>query len=108
MIVTKIREIYLSENSGLPLNSIIYNEPKTIYSKIQNDILGNDIIRTGYSNSNPIGNSESNIVVTKSLAEKYLSSRELIAYKFAVNTGDKNILKKYIDLVKLRSKKDIV
>lgn len=108
LIVTKMREIYLSENSGLPINSIIYNEPKTIYSKIQNDILGNDIIRTGYTNSNSIRNIESNIIVTKNLAEKYLSSRELIAYKFAINTGDKNILKKYIDLVRFRSKKDIV
>lgn len=80
-----------------------YPEPNIIKSQIQKEILGEGIIRNGEINSKLIKGLKADSSITKLMIEKYLNSRELIAYKFAINTGDKNIIRKYTDLVKKRS-----
>lgn len=99
-----IKDTYLVEPTGMPLTNLVYEEPKNISSKIQKEIMGNSLTRSGVVNSVLSKGLEPDASITRSLVEKFLSPRELIAYKFAINTGDKNILKKYTDIVKSRSK----
>lgn len=101
-----IKETYLVEPTGMPMTNLVYDEPNNIFSKIQMEIMGDSLTRTGVINSVLSKGLEPDASITKSLVEKYLNPRELIAYKFAINTGDKNILKKYTDIVKSRSKED--
>lgn len=103
-IVDGIRGILLTDNSGIPIKTLEYNEPKIINSKIQAEILGESVCRTGEINTKLSKGLVPESTITKSLVEKYLNSREQIAYKFALNTGDKNILRKYTDMVKERAK----
>lgn len=103
LIANEIKTTFLIDNSGLPIGKLEYSEPKIITSKIQQEILGEDIIRTGEINTRLVKGLEPDASITKGMIEKYLNSRELIAYRFAINTGDKNILRKYTDLVKIRA-----
>ncbi len=105
-IAGKIRNTYLVGTNGIPINKLIYDEPDTIHSKIQSEILKDEIQRSGLINTNLVKGQEPNIAISKTHIEKYLNRKELIAYKFAINTGDKNILKKYTDMIKERAKSD--
>lgn len=105
-IKTKMRNIYLFDDNGTLLSNLTYNEPKLIYSKIQEEILGDFLFRDDIVNTNVVKGLESDFRITKKVIEDCLSKRELLAYNFAIRSGDKNILKRYIDLVKKRIKKD--
>lgn len=106
IIAKSIKDIYLIDEYGLPTSTVEYEEPNIIRSKIQQEILGDSIIRNGKIGTNLVKSMEPNAAITKTVVEKYLKPKELIAYKFAINTGDKNILRKYTDLVKKRAKED--
>lgn len=103
IIAQKIKSIYLVNNSGIPIISLEYDEPKTIYSKIQEEILKESLIRVGVINTNLKKGREPDSAISRSQIEKYLNKYELIAYNFAIRSGDKNILKKYRDIVKQRA-----
>jgi hypothetical protein len=106
LILNAMKTNFLTELSGLPVDSLSYNESNLIYSRIQADILDDKISRTGLVNSKLVKGQEPSSAITRAIIEKYLNPRELIAYNFAINTGDKNILKKYTDMIIERSKKD--
>jgi hypothetical protein len=103
-ISDSILSIFLLSNKGIPVPSLYYDEPSSIFSKIQKEILGDKLKRTGNINSSLDKELEPETPITRTQIEKYLSGYELIAYNFAIKGGDKNILKKYIDLIKERSK----
>lgn len=98
-----MKGVFLINNAGIPIESISYDEPSKIYSKIQNELLGSSLIRNGIVNTNLVKGLESESSITKAQVEQFLSKYELIAYNFAIRSGDKNILKKYTELVKQRS-----
>lgn len=103
-ICNEMRSIYLLNSAGIPVPKLEYDEPKTIFSKIQAEILGDELIRTGTINSALSKGLEPDASITRTLIEKYLTKYELIAYNFAIRSGDKNILRKYTELVKSRAK----
>lgn len=102
-ICNKMRSIFLINNSGIPIQKLEYDEPKTIYSKIQFEILGDYLDRVGTINATLQKGLEPDTAITRTLIEKYLSKYELLAYNLSIRSGDKNILKKYTDLVKKRA-----
>lgn len=102
-ITQEISSIFLVNSSGIPVQSLEYDEPSSISSKIQNLILGTCIKRTGVINSDLQQGLEPSAAITISQIEKHLTKYEFIAYNFAIRSGDKNILKKYTDLVKSRA-----
>lgn len=102
----RMRNSYLTENTGMPVTKLEYNEPSTIYSKIQEEVLGENMVRTGVVNTKLVKGLEPEAAISKTQITKYLNPREAIAYKFAINSGDRNILKKYNDIIKDRSKAD--
>lgn len=106
-IAREVKEIFLIESSGMPTTKLVYAEPIIISSQIQREIMGESLVRSGVANSVLSKGLEPDSSITKALVEKYLNPRELIAYRFAINTGDRNILKKYTDIVKSRSKTDV-
>lgn len=101
-----IKNKYLIDDYGLPSKSVEYPEPNIISSKIQQEILGDQLLRNGTVGTKLIRGMELDMAITKAALEKYLKPKELIAYKFAINTGDKNILRKYTEMVKNRAKED--
>jgi len=103
-VVLEMRSIYLVDKAGLPIERLEYDEPTSIFSKIQKEVLNENLIRTGTINSNLVTGLEPEAAITRAQIEKHLNPRELIAYNFAINTGDKNILKKYTETVKKRAK----
>lgn len=104
IIKNEFKSIFLIDNNGMPINKIIYDEPESINSHIQSEIFGDLLMRTGKINSNLVKGMEPYSYITKAQVEKHLNKYELIAYNFAIKSGDKNILKKYTELVKERSK----
>lgn len=103
-IAKKMKQIYLLDNRGLPIVELNYDEPNTVHSLIQTQILGDKLCRIGLVNPKLEKGIKPPIPITRVLVEKYLNPRELIAYNFAINSGDKNILRKYTDLVRNRVK----
>lgn len=95
-----IKKKFLVDNNGMPLDLLIYDEPSSIYSKIQNEILGDRITRSGRVNSVLVKGLEPESPITLEIVENCLNKREFMAYKFAINSGDKNILRKYTEMVK--------
>lgn len=105
-VTNEFKSIFLVDNSGMPIYKIEYDEPQTIYSKIQADIFGDTLIRSGKMNSSLIKGLEPESPITKTQIEKHLDKYELIAYNFAIKSGDKNILRKYTDIVKERARSE--
>lgn len=103
VIEDAIRNNFTTDNSGMPISKLEYNEPKEIYSNIQTEILSDILIRNGNINANLEKGPEPDSPISKTQVEKYLSKHEFIAYTFAIKNGDKNILKKYTDIIKQRS-----
>jgi hypothetical protein len=102
-IIREMRSIFLLSSAGIPISKLEYNEPKTINSRIQSQILGDELIRTGTINLALSKSFKPDRSITQTLVERYLSKYELMAYNFAIKSGDKNILKKYTELVVNRS-----
>lgn len=100
-----IRSLLAMDSSGIPISAITYEEPNEINSKIQDEILSDIMSRTGVVNTRLEKGMEPESSISKIQIDKYLTKYELIAYNFAIRSGDKNILKKYTDLVKQRSLK---
>jgi hypothetical protein len=98
-ICSQMRSIFLINSVGIPVSKLEYDEPKTIYSRIQVDILGDELKRTGTISSALSKGIEPDASITRILIEKYLTKYELMAYNFAIRCGDKNILKKYTELI---------
>lgn len=105
-IKNEVRKQYLTDNGGLPTDKITYNEPKNIYSRIQEDILGDSIIRNGSFSTVLVKGVEPDVRITKKDIDIHLNKYEKLAYDFAKKSGDKNILKKYTDLIVGRAKGD--
>lgn len=109
-ISSDIKSNYLLNGSGMPINVLHYKEPRTIYSKIQEEIMSSNILRTDFfgSDNNTEKHLNFNELISLEQIENYLTKYELIAYNFALKSGDKNILKKYTELVKQRIKSNLL
>lgn len=101
-ISNDIRSIYLLNGSGMPVNFLQYRESEIVYSKIQEEILGGHIVRIDPKNNGIYQDRDFNKINQPVHLENYLTKYELIAYNFAIKSRDKNILKKYTDLLKQR------
>lgn len=93
-----LKTIYLQNDKKTFLKKLVYNEPSNITSKLQNEILGDLIIRDNKFNIKEINSMELGLIQKI----KYLDKYEVIAYDFAVKSGDKHILRKYIELIQNR------
>lgn len=102
LVQEEIRKYFTINSSGILVSVLEYEEPKEIFSNIQTEILSDTLVRIGNVNTKLEKSLELNSPISKIQIEKYLSKYELIAYNFALKSGDKNILKKYIHIVKQR------
>jgi hypothetical protein len=102
-IITEFKKIFLVNEKGMPIEKIEYHEPTSIKSKIQEEIFGNLIFRNGNIGINLVQGMEPDAAISKSLVALFLNPRERIAYKFAIESGDKNILRKYTEMIRARS-----
>lgn len=103
-----IRSTFLLNGSGMPISFLEYKESETIYSKIQEEILGKCLVRTDSNNKSPNQNLSLDHIDQSIQLDNYFNKYELIAYNFAIKSGDKNILKKYNDLLKRRLKNNLL
>lgn len=101
-IKLSIQKIYMLDSKNIPIKKLIYAEPININSKIQNEILGNSLIRNNLFNIEGLNYMDLVSVMYLIQRENYLSKHELIGYEFAINSGDKNVLRKYTHLIKKR------
>jgi len=99
-----VRNLFLTTNSGIPMNNISYDEPNTVYSKIENEIFGSDICRIPKMNFQLEKGMEPSNVLSRYSLKKYLTPQELFAYDIAVRTGDTYLPKKFSILAQTRSK----
>jgi len=104
-IIARIRDIFLTDNGGLPIEKLVYNEPRFVRSKIQNEILGDNLIRTDEVSAKLEKGMEPISAINIATVKKYLSKTELFAYNIAVRTGDSKIIKRLTDIVLERANK---
>nr|YP_010700356.1 putative group II intron reverse transcriptase/maturase mat6 [Flexiglena variabilis]WCH63522.1 putative group II intron reverse transcriptase/maturase mat6 [Flexiglena variabilis] len=104
-IVNEIRSIFLINDNGLSINLLRYCESNTIYSKVQDEVLGKNILREQTLIKDLHFPLNSYRFIPKIQLEKVLSKYELIVYNFALKNRDKNILKKYNFLINERMKR---
>lgn len=103
-IKEKIRNIFLVDNGGLPITILTYNEPDFVKSEIQNEVLGESLVRNNTVNTKLEKGSEPSSSITKNFITKHLSKNELFAYNIAIRTGDIQMAKKLTNLAVARSK----
>lgn len=103
-IRTKVRNYFLIDSTGKPINTITYHEPIFIKSKLQSELLGDSITRLGdilikfETGVGPITE------ISKSNLKQLFSKSEYFAYNIAVRTGDISMIKRLSTLAIERSK----
>lgn len=106
IVKDEFRKIFLIDNTGKLMSSLIYDEPAHIKSKIQNEILGDSLIRTAEIKSELVKGAEPTFMITKAALNEFLTKNELFAYNIAIRTGDSIMAKKLTDIAIVRSKAD--
>lgn len=97
-----IQKVYMLDIKNLPVKKLIYSEPVTINSILQTEILGNSLIRNNLFSIQGLDYVDLFSIIQIIKKQKYLNKYELIAYEFAIKSGDKNVLKRYTELIKKR------
>nr|YP_009145422.1 hypothetical protein [Cryptoglena skujai]AKL39047.1 hypothetical protein [Cryptoglena skujai] len=101
-IKDSIQNVYMLDMKSIPMKKLIYTEPIIITSRIQNEILGNSILRNNFFNIKDLEYKDLVSMMCVIQKQKFLTKYELMAYDFAIKVGDKNILKKYTELIRKR------
>lgn len=102
IIKDSIQKVYMVDNKNIYIKKLIYTESNLITSKIQNEILGNSLIRNNFFNIKKFEYLDLVSIIGVIQKRNYLTKYELMAYEFAIKVGDKNILRKYTDLIRKR------
>lgn len=99
-----VRGIFLTDKGGIPIEKLVYNEPTFVKSKIQDEILGDCLLRTEVIKYRLEKGVEPSPVINKAVLEKHLTKNELFAYNIAVRTGDVLLAKKLTNTAIVRSR----
>lgn len=100
----KYRNIMLTDNGGLPIDKLVYNEPKFVSSKIHNEILGDALIRVETVKASLEKGVEPFSAINTTIISKYLDEMEYFAYNAAIRTGDVKMARHLTNIVLERSK----
>jgi hypothetical protein len=85
----------LTNKGGFQETKVSLDEPSSTYSKLETQILGGIIDRTGVVSSTLEDSGKlPNSPITKQMLEKHLTSREQLIYESALATGNKELLQK--------------
>lgn len=103
-VIEKVRGILLIDNNGMPIKSLIYEEPDFITSKVQNEIVGYCLVRNASLKNVLEKGVEPALAITKANLKKFLTDHEFFAYNIAIRTGDAQMAKRLSDKAIGRSK----
>lgn len=103
----KLRRIFLTDKGGIPIENLVYEEPNYVNSRIQNEILGDCIIRNETIKSKLEKGVEPVTAINKTALVKFLTKNELFAYNIAIRTGDAQMARKLTNIAIVRSKDPI-
>lgn len=88
-----LRDVFLTDKGGIPIDNLVYNESKVIHSKIQDEILGDRLIRTENIKSSLEKGVKPSSAINMRVLKEYLTKNELYAYNIAIRTGDVKIVR---------------
>lgn len=103
-ITNSFCEHILTKENGPKLEEVIFNEANNLSSKIETQVLGKIIKRTGeISNTIQQNGKLPDNKVTQEILEQFLTPKELRQYKVALKFNDKTIIKRLTEVAKQKS-----
>lgn len=99
-----LKKIFLTDNGGIPIDKVVYEEPSFVRSRVQTDILGDLVVRTGELKTKLVKGQEPSTTLSKASLAKYLSKDQLFAYQIAIRTGDTQMARKLTNIAVAKSK----